>query len=53
MALLTNCSVELERVHEGEQPADAPEPIAATGTEALLDESTPPPAFVLSLGGAS
>ena len=44
VALLTNCSVELERVHEGERPADAPEQVTATGAEALPEETPTTPA---------
>ena len=44
-ALLTDCSVELERVNEGEQPAIAPEPALEAGPEALAagEESPSPP----------
>ena len=45
VALLTDCSVELERVHEDEVPAaDAPEAIAASGADALPDETPSQPA---------
>jgi hypothetical protein len=41
-ALLTDCSVELERVNEAERPAETAEPVATSGADAIVAEEPPP-----------